>query len=159
MRDAKIYELPVVLSLLKILKVRQVTRTAFDTSNVDFKVVGEDINFERIELLGDAISLIGNGRMNLDRDINLNFYSVMGRNRINIPVISDLYRASSQRILWINVDGTLDNPQTHRNVLPQINDSLRQLFQPASPSNASRNWNRSATVPQIGSNPTDQFSK
>ncbi len=159
LRDAKIYELPVILSLLKILKVRQVTRTAFDTSNVDFKVTGENVDFERIELLGDAISLIGNGRMNLDRDINLNFYSIMGRNRINIPVISELYRASSQRILWINVDGTLDNPQTHRNVLPQINDSLRQLFQPTNSANVPGSWNRELPQPQISSNPSNQINQ
>ena len=83
-----------------------------------------------MEFLGDAISLIGNGKMNLDRDIDLNFYSVMGRNKINIPLISELYRASSQKVLWINVDGTLDNPRTHRHVLPQLNESLQQLFQP-----------------------------
>ena len=133
LRDAKIYELPVFLSLLKILKIRQITRTAFDSSNIDFSVEGETFIFNRMEFLGDAISLIGDGKMNLDWDIDLNFYSVMGRNRFNIPLISELYRASSQKILWINVNGTLDNPQTHRNVfsgLNELSDSLRQLLQP-----------------------------
>ena len=130
LRDAKIYELPVFLSLLKILNVRQVSRTAFDSSNIEFTVQGDQIQFSRMEFLGDAISLIGNGTMNLAREIDLNFYSVMGRNRINIPLISDLYRTGIQKILWINVDGSLDNPQTHRHVLSGLNDSLQQLFQP-----------------------------
>ena len=130
LRDSKIYELPVFLALSKILNNRQFSRTAFDSSNIDFTVHGENIDFNRMEFLGDAISLIGNGRMNLDWDIDLNFYSVMGRNKINIPLISELYRASSQKVLWINVDGTLDNPRTHRHVLPQLNESLQQLFQP-----------------------------
>lgn len=130
LRDAKIYELPVFLSLLKILQVKQADRTAFDSSNIDFKIHGDTFDFDRMEFIGDAISLIGNGKMNLDRDINLNFYSVMGRNRLNIPLISELYKASSQKVLWINVDGKLENPQTHRHVLPQLNDSLQQLFQP-----------------------------
>lgn len=130
LRDANIYELPVFLRLLKILNIGQLNRTAFDSSNIDFTVQGENIDFNRMEFLGDAISLIGNGRMNLDREIDLNFYSIVGRNRFNIPVLSDLYHASSQKILCINVDGTLENPQTHRHVLPQLNDSIRQLFQP-----------------------------
>ena len=130
LRDAKIYELPVFLSLLKIPNFRQLSRTAFDSSNIDFTIHGDIIDFNRMEFLGDAISLIGNGKMNLDREIDLNFYSVVGRNKINIPLISELYRASSQKILWINVDGTLENPQTHPHVLPQLNDSLKQLFQP-----------------------------
>ncbi len=128
--DAKIYELPVFLSLLKILNIRQLTRTAFDSGIIMFDVEGENIDLSYMEFLGDAISLIGNGRMNLDFEIDLNFYSVMGRNRFNVPVLSELYHASSQKILWINVDGTLGNPQTHRHVLPQLNDSIRQLFEP-----------------------------
>ncbi len=147
LRNAKIYELPVFLSLLKILNVRQLSRTAFDSSNIDFTIQGDQIHFGRMEFLGDAISLIGNGTMNLAREIDLNFYSVMGRNRINIPVISDLYRASSQKILWINVDGSLDNPQTHRHVLAGLNDSLKQLFQPRDGSQISERWQKNNLTP------------
>ena len=130
LRDAKIYELPVFLSLLKILNVRQLTRTAFDSGNIDFKLLGERIIFERMEFIGDAISLLGDGEMNLDWDIDLNFYSVIGRNRLNIPLISQLYRAGSQRTLAIKVDGKLDNPKTHSSVLPEFNENVRQLFNP-----------------------------
>ena len=52
LRDAKIYELPVFLSLLKILNVRQVSRTAFDSSNIDFTIQGDQIHFGRMEFLG-----------------------------------------------------------------------------------------------------------
>ena len=130
LRDAKIYELPVFVSMLKILNIRQLTRTAFDSSNIDFKVLGERIIFERMEFIGDAISLLGEGEMNLDWDIDLNFYTVIGRNRLNIPLISQLYRAGSQRTLAIKVDGKLDNPRTHSTVLPEFNENLKQLFSP-----------------------------
>lgn len=127
-RDAKIYELPAMLTLLKMLHVGRTDRTAFDSSNVNFLINGNDIDFERIELNGDAISLIGNGRMNLDQDIDLNFYSIVGRNRVRIPVLNELVHVGSQQILWISVDGTIDNPRMHRQVLPQLNDTLKQLF-------------------------------
>lgn len=130
LRQAQLYELPVVLSLLKSLRVGSRAKTAFDSGNIDFRVIGEEIELTRIEMLGEPISLLGNGKVDLQRNIDLNFYSVMGKNRIHIPVITDLYRASSQQVLWIHIDGTLDSPQTHRHVLPQINDSLKQLFQP-----------------------------
>ena len=133
LRDAKIYELPTILALFKKLNVGRSDRSAFDSSNVNFSINGSDIDFERIELVGDAVSLIGNGRANLDQEIALNFYSVVGRNRIRIPVLSELYHASSQRILWISVDGTVSNPKLSRQVLPQLNDSIRQLFQPVQP--------------------------
>jgi len=118
-----------MLSLLKLLNVGRTDRTAFDSSNINFLINGTDIDFERIELVGDAISLIGNGRMNLDQDLDLNFYSIVGRNRIRIPLLNELYHAGSQQILWISVDGTTENPKMSREVLPQLNDSIRQLFQ------------------------------
>ena len=83
-----------------------------------------------MEFIGDAISLLGEGEMNLDWDIDLNFYTVIGRNRLNIPLISQLYRAGSQRTLAIKVDGKLDNPRTHSTVLPEFNENLKQLFSP-----------------------------
>ncbi len=133
LRDAKLYKLPKILTLLKTLNVGRTDRTAFDSSNVNFSINGSDIDFDRIELVGDAISLIGNGRANLDQDIALNFYSIVGRNRIRIPVLNELYHAGSQRILWITVDGTISDPKMSRQVLPQLNDSIRQLFQPVQP--------------------------
>lgn len=124
-------------------------RTAFDSSNVNFLINGTDIDFERIELVGDAISLIGNGRMNLDQDLDLNFYSVVGRNRIRIPLLSELYHASSQQILWISVDGTVSDPKMSRQVLPQLNDSIRQLFQvPERPNGFQERGNRTAGLLQ-----------
>ena len=128
LRDAEIYELPIFISLLKLINIRQLTRTAFDSSNIDFNVIGERIVFERMEFIGDAISLLGDGEMNLDWDIDLNFYTVIGRNRVNIPLISQLYRAGSQRTLAIKVDGKLDNPKTHSNVLPELNENVKKLF-------------------------------
>ncbi len=128
LRNAEIYELPVMLALLKILRIKEATRTAFDTCIAEFQVFGDELEFQRIELNGDAISLIGNGKMNLDWDIDLNFYSVMGRNRWYIPLVTEILKAGAQSIMWIEVDGKLDSPQTHTNILPQLNDSLKQLF-------------------------------
>ena len=128
LRDAKIYQLPVVLSLLKILRVKEVTTNAFDTSNINFQLRGDRINLQRIELIGDAISLIGNGKLNLNREIDLNFYSVVGRNDY-IPLLSEIVELGAQQIMWINIRGPLENPQTYQNFLPYLNESIKQLFQ------------------------------
>jgi len=152
LRDAEIYELPVFISLLKLLNVRQLSRTAFDSSNIDFKLLGERIVFERMEFIGDAISLLGDGEMNLDWDIDLNFYSVIGRNRLNIPLISKLYREGSQRTLAIKVNGKLDDPKTHSNVLPEFNENVRRLFN--SESSIANRFTAPASQPSNQSRPT-----
>ncbi|HMO91523.1 MAG TPA: hypothetical protein PKD64_04950 [Pirellulaceae bacterium] len=128
LRDAKLYELPVILALLNVAKIAQADRSAFDESNIDFTVMGSNIELNRIELIGDMISLIGTGDMNLDQQINLDFYTVMGRNRLYIPLITQLYRAGSQQILWINVSGTLQEPKTTHELWPGLTDSIRQVL-------------------------------
>ena len=127
LRNARIHQLPVVLSLLKILRVKEVNRTAFDTSDVDFSIQGDQIKLSRIELIGDAISLIGNGYLEWMRYADVNFYSVVGRNRFHIPILSDIYKAGCQRIMWINVGGPMHNLQTTRKVLPGF-ERLHQDF-------------------------------
>jgi hypothetical protein len=126
--EARMYQLPVIVALVKVLSSGDPNPSAFDSSNMDFTLNGDVITFDRIEMIGDAMSLLGNGQLRFDQQINLNFYSVMGRNNLFIPVLTDLYRASSQQILWIRVDGTLSQPRTHRDVLPGLNESLEQLF-------------------------------
>ncbi len=143
LRNARIYELPVILSLLTVSKISQFDRSAFDESNVDFTVRGTDIELNRIELIGDAISLIGNGTMNTNHAIDLNFYTVVGRNRLYIPLLTQLYRASSKQILWVRVDGTLQNPNTTQEILPGLNDTLKQVFEDFESSRRTTNRTRS----------------
>ena len=128
-RNAQIYELPPMVSLLKLLQIKQVDRTAFDSGHANFRIEGETVSMDRIEFNGDAISMIGEGTVTRDQELDLDFYTVVGRNRYNIPIISDLYRASSQSMLWIKIDGPSHNPRMNQYVMPQLNDSLRQLFQ------------------------------
>jgi len=144
LRQAQIYELPLILSLLKVTRA-PFDRSAFDEANADFTLMGTDVELNRLELIGDAISLIGNGKMNLDQEIDLNFYSVVGRNRLNIPVLSQLYRASSQQILWVRVDGTLHEPQTHQEILPAISDTLRQVFEDIESAGLDGEWIRNGS--------------
>ncbi len=125
---------------MKILRVKDANRTAFDSSDVDFTINSGSIDLNRIELIGDAFSLIGNGKVDFNHQIDLNFYSIMGRGRWYIPVVSELYRAGSQQVLWINVDGTCENPTTHRNVLPQLNDTIQVLLQPPPNANGPPAW-------------------
>ena len=128
LRNAQVYELPVMLALLKVLRIREPDRTAFDEGQMIFEVSGENIDFEKIELNGDTLSLIGRGTVNLDREIDLDFYTTMGRNRWFIPVLTRLYHAGSQQVWWVEVDGTLDQPVTKHEILPGLNDSLKLLF-------------------------------
>jgi hypothetical protein len=126
LRNARI-EVPIMSALGQVVREAELDRTIFDESNVAFEIRGENIDLNQIEMIGRPISLIGNGRVNHNREIDLDFYTILGRNRIKIPLVTDLYRAGSQQFLHIKVDGDLDNPQTHKTVLPGINEPLQRL--------------------------------
>src|SRR4030095_13023663 len=90
LRDADIYELPVMIAMLKLLSVQRPDRTAFTTSNIDFRVEGDDLALDRIDFSGDAISLKGKGRMNAQREINLTFHPIVGREERHLPIFRPL---------------------------------------------------------------------
>lgn len=128
LHDAHLFELPVFLAMLRQISRPDLDSRAFDSSLAQFTIRDSQVQFERMEFIGDALSLIGNGSLNFNGNIDLNFFTVMGRNRFKIPLISEIAQASSQQILWIGVEGTLANPQTYRKILPAINEGLRRLL-------------------------------
>src|SRR5436189_5446421 len=75
LREADLYQLPAMITLLKLLSIQRPDSTAFTNSNIDFRIEGDDLAFDRIDFSGDAISLKGRGRMNGQRQIELKFYA------------------------------------------------------------------------------------
>lgn len=128
LRDARVGELPVMLGLLKLLRVQEPTQTAFDDGDIDFTVEGDNIYFDRLDLRGDAITLRGIGEMNFDRRLNLYFYSVVGRDNVRLPLVTPALWVASRQLLLIRVEGSLDDPQIDREVFPGVNELLQQAF-------------------------------
>jgi len=126
--EADIYEIPVMLAMLKLLSIRQPDTTAFTSSEIDFRVQGEHVYLDRVNFNGDAVSLKGNGEMDLAQRINLNFYSLVGSGELNIPVVRTVLRQASRQLLLIHVTGTLEQPQLTREPLPLLRGTLEQIF-------------------------------
>ncbi len=123
LRNADIYELPVMIALLKILSVRSPDRTAFSESHTDFVVQGPHLYFDPITFTGNAVSLEGKGEMDFQTVLHLQFRARLGRNELNLPLIKDVLGGASEQIMTIHIDGPLQNPVTERVAFP----GLRQL--------------------------------
>ena len=135
--EADIYQVPVMLALLRLLSIRPPDRTAFTSSNIDFRIQGEHLYFDRIDFHGDVISMKGHGEMNLDRQIDMKFYTLVGRREWEPPALRALLQQAAQQILLIHATGTLDQPHLTREPLPMVRETLDQLF----PEVAARNQN------------------
>lgn len=125
--DADVYELPVMVSLLKILSIRAPDRNAFSAASTDYEIKGEHIYLYNLKFNGDAVSLNGSGEMDFQSNINLNFDTTVGRGELDLPIIKQLYHGASQQILQIHVGRTLQNPEIRKEPFPVVNQALQQL--------------------------------
>jgi len=126
-RDADIYELPLVVALLKILRVRAPDRNAFSSSVVDFRIEGPRAYLDSIELSGDAISLVGAGEVDFDTNLRLTFRSIMGEAETQLPVMKRVMGGASGQFLLVHVDGTLAEPVTSTEAFPTLAAALQQF--------------------------------
>lgn len=125
--DADIYELPLLVGLLKVLRSSAPSSTAFNQSDVKFRIQGRHIYLDQLDFLGDAVSFFGKGYTNFDQELNLAFYGIVGRNEIRVPLIKDLVNQMGQQTLQVYVDGTLSDPQIHKQALPMVNQLIQQI--------------------------------
>jgi hypothetical protein len=94
---------------------------------MNYRIEGEHVYFDHIDFKGDAISLQGNGDMDFQSKIHLKFGASIGRGEVDMPVVKEVLRGASRQITQINIDGTLQDPQIHRETLPALNEAVQQL--------------------------------
>lgn len=136
LREADIYELPLMARLLSVLSLRDPDDKAFTSSDVDFRINGEQIYLDRIDFSGDVLSLKGKGWMDMNRRVNLDFYALVGREEFQLPLVKTLLTEASKNILQIQVVGTVDQPQLIRKPLPELDDTLQRIFPESVPRTA-----------------------
>lgn len=125
--DANIYELPLLVSLLKVLRNGTSDTTAFNQSNMKFRIDGTHIYLDQLDFLGDAVSLYGQGTTNFDQDLNLVFHGVVGRNDFRIPFVKNIVDRAGRQIMNMYVTGTVNAPVVKTQALPGINQLIQQI--------------------------------
>ena len=134
LRQANIYRLPAIISLLNEMRVTQEDPRAFTASDLDFRIQGDHLYFSRFDLHGESLTLKGQGEMGFDRRILIDFYTILGGENRWLPFMRNMVGQASKQFLMIRVSGTLDNIQMTREVLPGLNERLQILFPELTPS-------------------------
>ncbi len=127
LKEATIYELPLVVALLKVLRVKAPDRNAFGSSLVDFRIEGPHAYLDTVELSGDAISLVGTGEVDLEGNLHLVLRSIMGDSQQQLPAMKRLLGGASGQFLLIHVDGTLAQPDISTEAFPTLAAALQKL--------------------------------
>jgi hypothetical protein len=128
----RLYNLPLLLDLLKFLGLRWPDRTAFEQAGAVFSIHGDRVMFSQLELMGNAVSLHGRGDMKLDgTDVRLEFIPVWGRIETWLPRgWQPLPSAIGRNLLKIEVRGKVGKQKDlhfHRKPVPALTDPLLEM--------------------------------
>ena len=126
-REANIYELPLLVSLLKILRHGAPNSTAFDQSDIDFEIKGPHITLKRIDFLGDVVDLYGYGETGFDEHVKLAFRAELGPRDYALPLVKNFVGHTSGNLMRLYVDGTLTDPKVATEAFPGFNQILQQV--------------------------------
>lgn len=127
LREADVYELPLMIALLKILSVRRPDPTAFSESSGRFRIAGRHIYLDSVTFWGDAFSLTGQGEADWDGNVRLVMRAILGRREIQVPVIREVFRGASEQIVLVHVGGTLKDPIVRREPFPGVTEVLQRF--------------------------------
>jgi hypothetical protein len=128
--SGKLYDLPLLLDLLKVLGLRPLDRTAFEEAHASFSIKGPRVTVSQLDLYGNAISLSGQGELNLDgSDVQLDFYAVWGRIMQVLPtMLRPLPPAVAQQLLKIKMRGKVENVICTKEPVPGLVEPLERLL-------------------------------
>jgi hypothetical protein len=128
--NGKLYRLPFLLGLLKAFGLRWPDRTAFEQARMLFAIEGPQMRIHGLDLYGDAISLRGQGTLNLDgSNLNLDFSADWGRmSQMMLPGINDLSQALSDQLFKIKVRGKIASPRFDKELIPAVVDPIKKAF-------------------------------
>lgn len=125
---AALYELPVIVAIFKVLSFIPPDKTMFDTARFIFGIQNETFQFRQIDLVGNAINLVGRGTVRFDGQVALDFLSTLGRNQLPIPIVRELLKEATKGWVGVQVRGTLRDPGALVRPVPQMDDALKRLF-------------------------------
>ncbi len=93
-------------------------KTAFDSVDLAFRISHGLWDVAPIKFTGNAFSLRGRGTLDPQSNLDLRLEPLLGRDRVPIPIVSELSRGASAPILRVHVTGTLGHPDFSIEPLP-----------------------------------------
>ncbi len=127
-QNARMYELPLTMTMLQILNLSAPTARAFDQADVQFILDNDIVVFEKISFMSPSLNIIGTGTMRYsDTKLDLQMYT-QNRNGPNLGPVSELFKVFKNELVTIHVAGTLEEPQATVKSLAGIKRSVREII-------------------------------
>ncbi len=129
--QGKILHIPVLLDLLKIIKGKPPDENLFEEVHSKFRIEGDRLKISQLDLLGNAISLGGQGEMNIDgTKMKLEFYTIWSRAKnLLSSSMNELTTLFSKAFFKVIVTGDLKNkPTIKKEPVPVLTEPITSLM-------------------------------
>ncbi len=131
---ANLYQLPLLVQLLNLLRITPTEDVAFTNADVDFNIVEDQINFDDLKLWGDLVSLYGSGTMNWRQELDLTFNTRVSPKTTFSKILQPL--GGPKYTLWdVDVHGPLGDPTVELRPLESVGQTFERLFPVKGPRN------------------------
>ena len=126
----RMYNLPVLLDLVKVLKLQTPDKTAFEEAHATFRIHGDRIKVEQVDLIGKAVCLGGSGELDTSGDyVKFDFYTVGSQvlaRMINTPV-GDLTAFLSKNLFVIRMTRENGELKYKPEAVPLVTEPVRAV--------------------------------
>jgi hypothetical protein len=103
----RMYNLPILLELVKVFKLQAPDKTAFEQAHAVFRVQGDRIKVDQLDLIGKAVCVGGSGELDLTGEyVKFEFYTVLSqflKQVMNTPGAGDLTKFVSENLFTIKL--------------------------------------------------------
>jgi hypothetical protein len=124
---ANLYQLPLVVQVLNLLRVTPTEDVAFTDGQMEFAIEGETVRFDDLQIWGDLVALDGGGTLHRMRDVDLTFNTRVSPQNTFTKIVRPL--SSNRYTLWtVDVHGPLNALQIERRALDGVGETLERLF-------------------------------
>jgi hypothetical protein len=129
--NGRMYNLPVLLPLLKLLKLQAPDQTAFEEAHAVFELRGDRVKVTQLDLIGTAVSLGGSGELDTAlEDVRFEFYTIWSqalKRWLSTP-FGDVTSFLSGNLFKIEMVRRPDGEMEYRpHMLPVVTDPVRAV--------------------------------
>ena len=124
---ANLYQLPLLIQLLNLLRITPTEDVAFTDMDTQFTLIENQMTFNDLKLWGDLVALQGSGTMDRRGELDLTFNTQVSPQNAFTSILRPL--RSQRYTLWtVDVRGPLQSPTVERRALDGVGQTLERLF-------------------------------
>ncbi|MBI4575456.1 MAG: hypothetical protein HY722_04240 [Planctomycetes bacterium] len=129
-RDARLWELPLLVGVLNVLSLKAPDTTFFREVDLRFRLEGSRIALDSLRAESDAISLDGSGSVSGDGQLSLKLYTELGQSMLHrVPVVGEVWKFIKGNVVHLKVTGTVDDPHVEPVLLDAVTTPVRRAME------------------------------